>query len=380
MDTKTQKKVVFLITKSNWGGAQRYVYDLATNLDKEKFTIHVIVGGDGELINRLQNAHILITRIESLGRDINIKKEWKTYKQLWQVLKKEKPDILHVNSSKAGALGALIGRLQRTPKIIFTAHGWAFNEKRPWWQKIVIKFIHWITVLLSHRTIAVSSAIVQNMNWPLTAGKMKCIHPGRSIGPMYSRQEARAKLLEFFPQLQPYQSDPWVVCVAELHPVKGHSVLIEAFQAVVANNPQARLILIGDGQEKDNLQQTIKSKNLSESIFLLGPLSDAARFLRAFDISVLASYSEAYGYVIHESGLAGLPVVASKVGGIPDIIDHQDNGELVPQGDSASLAASINNLLTNRNYAKTLGKNLQQKMAERTVSKMTKATEALYEL
>lgn len=374
------KKVVFLITKSNWGGAQRYVYDLATNLDKEKFTAHVIVGGEGELINRLQNAHIPITRIESLGRDINIKKEWETYKQLWRILKIENPDVLHVNSSKARALGALIGRLQRTPRIIFTAHGWAFNEKRPWWQKLIIKFIHWITVLLSHRTIAVSSSIVRDMNWPFASKKMKCIHPGRSIGPMYTQKEAREKLLEFFPQLQPYKNDRWIVCVAELHPVKGHDILIEAFRTVIANHLQTRLVLIGNGQEKENLQQTIERGNLTESIFLLGNLSDAARFLPAFTISVLASYSEAYGYVIHESGLAGLPVVASKVGGIPDIINHKDNGELVPKGDSVALANSIDNLLNNKGYAKSLGKNLQQKMSDHTVGKMTKATEAIYEL
>jgi len=153
-----RKKVLFLITKSNWGGAQRYVYDLATHLDQTKFEPVVALGGDGELVTLLDHAGVRVIRINSLTRDISLKKEKEFASELYKIIRIEKPDILHVNSSKAGGVGTALGRILRVPRIIFTAHGWAFNEERPWWQRMVIKFLHWVTVLLSHRTIAVSGA------------------------------------------------------------------------------------------------------------------------------------------------------------------------------------------------------------------------------
>ena len=206
-----RKKVLFLITKSNWGGAQRYVYDLATNLDREKFEPVVALGGNGILADMLENAGIRVINIESLGRNISLKKEWVFARELWQILRVERPDVFHVNSSKAGGVGTLLGRLLRAPNVIFTAHGWAFNEDRPLWQKLITKFLHWITVLLSHRTIAVSSAIVKEMNWPGALRKMKIVNPGRTIGPMYQKIEARGKIFSraYYPTNLTLGSSVW---------------------------------------------------------------------------------------------------------------------------------------------------------------------------
>ena len=373
-----RKKVLFLITKSNWGGAQRYVYDLATNLDREKFEPVVALGGNGILADMLENAGIRVINIESLGRNISLKKEWFFARELWQILRVERPDVFHVNSSKAGGVGTLLGRLLRAPNVIFTAHGWAFNEDRPLWQKLITKFLHWITVLLSHRTIAVSSAIVKEMNWPGALRKMKIVNPGRTIGPMYQKIEAREKIMDFFPRLLPYQSDPWLVCVAELHPIKRHHILIEAISELVKNYPTLRLILIGDGELKSVIEKQIANADLTENIFVLGNITEAARFLKAFDMFVLASKSESYGYVLHEAGLAELPVVATNVGGIPDIIINNQSGLLVPPDDISAIHEAIKKLIDNPDLAKSLANNLLEKMSARTIEKMTKITEDLY--
>ena len=145
----TNMKIVYLITKSNWGGAQKYVFELATgvlqdnNSNTSKYEVKVMVGGNGELITRLQSAGIQVIPIDSLSNKVGLKKELRTLGELWKIIRKEKPDILHVNSSKAGIMGALVGRILRVPKIVFTAHGWAFNEDRPFWQKIILKIVHW---------------------------------------------------------------------------------------------------------------------------------------------------------------------------------------------------------------------------------------------
>ena len=378
MTLQPRKKVLYLITKSNWGGAQRYVYDLATNLNQEKFEPVVALGGDGILVEMLQNAGIRVIRIDSLGRDISIKKELAFARELRQILRNERPDIFHVNSSKAGGIGAFLGQLERIPRVIFTAHGWAFNEDRPWWQRLIIKFLHWVTVILSDRTIAVSNAIVKQMNWPGALRKMKIINPGRTIGVMYECNEAREKIIDFFPRLTPYRNDIWLVTIAELHPIKRHHITISAIAELIKTEPTLRLILIGEGQERQEIEQQIIELNLSNHVFLLGNIVEAARFLKAFDMFVLASKSESYGYVLHEAGLAGLPVVATDVGGIPDIITNNQSGLLVPPNNVSAMTKAVKKLIDNSDLAKSLATNLVDKMSTRTIEKMTRVTEDLY--
>jgi glycosyltransferase involved in cell wall biosynthesis len=373
-----KKKVLFLITKSNWGGAQRYVYDLATNLDPHRYEPVVAMGGAGELAVMLRNAGIRTITINSLIRDVSVRHEWQFFTELCTILKAEAPDIFHINSSKAGAVGAVAGRYCRIPTVIFTAHGWAFNEHRPLWQKLVIKTIHWITVLLSHRTIAVSRAIITQMDWPWAERKMKLIHPGRTIGPMYDRSEAREKIADFFPRLAAYKHDPWIFCIAELHPIKRHDVLFTAMHDVIAKHPNARLICIGNGQWRGRLETTIQKNGLAEHVFLTGNLTEAARFIKAADILTLVSDSESYGYVIHEAGLGGIPVVATNTGGIPDIVTNKVSGLLVPCNDPTAVGQALLTILEQPERGGVFSKTLHDHMSIRTVSRMTLQTEALY--
>jgi glycosyltransferase involved in cell wall biosynthesis len=378
METQVRKKVLFLITKSNWGGAQRYVYDLANHLNLAEFEPVIVCGGEGQLVEMLNNAGIRTITLTTLERDISLKKDWAFVKELWQILKTERPQVFHVNSSKAGAVGTILGRFARVPRVIFTSHGWAFNEDRPFWQRIVIKFVHWLTVLFSHKTIAVSSAIMRQMNWPLTARKMRIIHPGRTVGPTYERKEAREKICDFFPSLSPHLAHPWLVCIAELHPIKRHQVLISALPEILKKHPNLRLICIGEGQERAKLEKLISHLHLEDKVFLVGALPEAARFLKCFDALALISKSEAYGYVIAEAGLAGLPVVATGVGGIPDIITHKKSGLLIPPDNIPAAAGAISKLFSEPKLAKKLAKELNVVVSSRTIEKMVRDTTIWY--
>ncbi len=378
METNKPKKVLFLITKSNWGGAQRYVYDLATALNRNEFEPVVALGGNGTLVDMLHHAGIRTITIKSLVRDVDAKQELTLVRELYSIFRTEKPDVLHLNSSKAGAMGAFVGRLARVRRIIFTAHGWAFNEDRPFWQRLIIKAIHYATVVLSHHTIAVSSGMMREMNWPGVQTKMSVINPGRSIGVMFTKAEAREKIVDFFPALLSYQNDPWLVCVAELHPIKRHQVLFEAVRSLTATNPHLRLICIGDGQLRTSLEAWVKDRGMAEHIFVVGSLHEAARFLKAFDLFVLASKSESYGYVLHEAGLAGLPIVATNVGGITDIVTDNKTGLLIPPDNSPALAGALSSILTDDELATTLKTNIAVVLKDRTIEAMATKTVTLY--
>ena len=374
----TKKKVLFLITKSNWGGAQRYVYDLATTLDKNQFEPIVAMGGDGILNEMLNNAGIHTIILAEMQNKLSLKQARKAGAELRRILKAEKPDVLHVNSSTAGLIGALVGHSTRVPHIIFTAHGWAFNEDRPLWQRLMLKTLHYITVLLSDRTIAVSRAIVAQMNWPGAQRKMKVINPGRTIGVTYERAEARIKLISFCSELAPYVHDEWIVCLAELHVIKRHLVLLDAFRQLPQGKHAHRLILIGEGSERAHIETYIATHNLNDRVILTGNITEAARFLKAFDLFVLASKSESYGYVLHEAGLVGVAIVATNVGGIPDIIRDHETGLLVPPDNAPALTTAITTLLQNPTQKAAYATALHNELLMRSVAKMTRQTESLY--
>lgn len=155
-----KKKVLLAITKSTpWGGAQKYVYDLAINLPKEHFDVCIVLGGRGELYERLVAVGVRTISITSMQRDVRLLSDLMSTIEFYRALRREKPDVLHVNSSKAGAFGSVLGRMCGIRNVIFTAHGWAFKEERPRWQKSVFKILHMLTLACAHRTIAVSHKV-----------------------------------------------------------------------------------------------------------------------------------------------------------------------------------------------------------------------------
>src|SRR3989338_9863030 len=133
-----KRKILYVITKGNWGGSQRYLFDMATSLPKNKFDVKVAIGEGGLLKERLLENGIKVISIPALQRDISVMKEIRSFVSLYKIFRTSpRPDVVHLNSSKASALGALAARIAGVPRIVFTAHGWPFKEDRPW----VIKWL-----------------------------------------------------------------------------------------------------------------------------------------------------------------------------------------------------------------------------------------------
>ena len=382
MTKQKKKKILFLITKSNWGGAQRYVYDLATNLPPDQFEVAVALGGDGELVRKLQKANVQTISIPGLQRDISFPKELQAIYAIGKIIRSEKPDVLHINSSKAGILGALLGRILRTPNIIFTAHGWAFNEDRPNWQKTLFKLAHYCTVLWSHKTITVSKELRRQMNWAGIQKKMHVVHLGRAALPLKSKTEARGiietKVVENEANLSDYHKDLWVGTIAELHPIKRLNRAIDAIAALSRTHEHVRYVIIGDGQLRQTLMQQVRDLGVEKHVFFTGSIHEAGRLLSAFDIFLLPSKSEAFGYVLLEAGLAGLPCVATRVGGIPDIITNEETGLLVLPDNTPEITSALTKLIESKELRNALGVAHAQNARTFTIEKMTEQTIVLY--
>lgn len=372
-------KILYVITKSNFGGAQRYVYDLATGLPGEKFDVAVAVGGKGALVDMLHSNNIRVIAIQSLDRDINILKELTSFFTLWNILRKEKPDVVHLNSAKASGLGALSARLLGVPKIIFTAHGWAFNESRPPLQRLIIKFLSWVTIMLSHNTISVSDAVkITVQKWPLISKKIITIKNGVKEPNFYTREIARNNLYGIAGVSLP--RDATILgTVAELHRSKGLKYAIEGFARLSPQNTNIYYFIIGGGDEDVRLQALVEHHKLQGHVFLLGFVKDAPYFLRAFDMFILPSTTEALGLVILEAGLAGLPVIATDVGGIPEIIENEKTGLLIESRNPVAIAESIMLLKNNASLSKKIGESLRERVvSDFSLDCMVANTIALY--
>ena len=376
-------KILYLITKSNWGGAQRYVFDLASEL-KDKHEVIVGLGGEGTLKINLEKENVRVISIKQLGRDVKASSDLKSFFDILKILKKEKPDVVHLNSSKIGIIGALACRVAGIKKIIFTAHGWAFNEDRPAWQKLLIKTIAYSTIILCHKTIAVSKNIADSfLRWPFTKNKIIVVHNGIEKIEFIEKEKALKELTSHSPILKEAietTKEPLVVgMIGELHKIKGQIYAIEAIKDLLKEFPNILLLIIGGGEEEKKLNEAINKLELKRNVFLLGHIPKASRYLKAFDIFLLASLSEALAYVVLEAGQAGLPVVATNVGGIPEIISNNETGILIKSKNTKEIVLGIKCMIKNPENKKFFGEKLRSEIeAKFTLKNMLDGTTKIY--
>jgi glycosyltransferase involved in cell wall biosynthesis len=373
-------KVLVVITKSNFGGAQKYVYDLATNLPSDTFDVAVALGGTGTLVKKLHAQNIRVIAIPSLSRDIHVRKDLSSFKELLRIFHTERPDVVHLNSSKIGGLGALAAYITRIPRTIFTAHGWAWHEPhRSFAERIAIKIASWITIMLAHKTIAVSEVIQKEARLPFVHNRIVVIKNGISSVEFLSRTLARDHLGAHAKTSLGYET--FVIgTIAELHISKGLTYAIEACALFVKSNPKFRYFIIGEeGAQRMALEAQIARHGLKNQILIAGVVDDAVRYLKAFDCFLLPSLKEGLPYGLIEAGLAGLPVVATQTGGIPDVITHNVNGLLVEPRNAAGIAQAIKTLSNDPALRTRLGTALHRKvLSEFSLENMIKETIALY--
>ncbi|MEA2715226.1 MAG: hypothetical protein QOG91_254 [Candidatus Parcubacteria bacterium] len=363
-------KIVYVITKSNWGGAQRHVFDLATTMKDKGHDVWVAVGGEGVLKQKLEKAGIYTFSIAALDRDISLAKDIGSFREIFSIVRSKRPDILHLHSPKAAGLGSLAGRLLRVKSIITTVHGWTFNESRPFYERLAIIFASWLTMLFSHTTILLSEReFTQAFRFPGAKDKIKLIPLGISAPTFMSIEGAKnfmAKAIGI-PAAE-FNKKTVIGCIAELHANKGLCYLVEAMASVAAQNPEAIAVVVGEGEEAESLRNKIKEHKVERSVFLIGYVDGAAEYLKAFSMLVLPSIKEGLPYAVFEAGSAGLPVIATTVGGIPEIIEDMKSGILIQPKKSRELGHAISFMIEHpvdrKKYGAALKERIRSKFSE----------------
>ena len=375
-NTGSRRKVIYFITKSVWGGAAKYVMDLASGLDADKWQVFVAAGGEGLLKMRALGQEISWISVPHFGRNIKIIADIISFFEVSRILRREEPDVIHVNSSKAGGICGLAGYVynitaRKKVKMIFTVHGWPFMEDRPSRQNVLIKVFTKLTCIFYDAVIVISKS---DFDTAKTFRRINFIHNGIDAAEIkfLAKAEAREKLN--------LSEDALVIgTIGEWTRNKGWDILIDAF-SLFASSPLT-LVMIGSGENPDEarLHEYIQKKNLAGKVIAIEYIKDAASYLKAFDIFVFPSRKEGLSYALLEAGLAGLPIVASAVGGNLDIIEDGKTGIFVPKNDAVKLREEIIKLIQNQELQKTLGENAKEKVEkEFSLSKMREKTYALY--
>ena len=375
-------KILYLITQSEWGGAQRYIFDLATSLPKDRYSAVVAAGLDEEkasqshnLFTKLDEKSIKSYGLNNLVREINPLKDLKAYFEIKKLLKEIKPDILHLNSSKAGVIGAMAGRRAGIKKIIYTVHGFVFNEPLPTWKKLFYLWAEKFSARYKDQLICVSefdrqTGIHKNI---APADKFITVHNGLNPVEFMTKAEARS-------QLNLPAEKKIIGTLAHFYPTKNLKSLIQAANIVIKKYPETTFAIIGDGQLRPELEAEISGLQLNKKIVLLGEKPQAYRYLTAFDIYACSSIKEGLPYSIIEAMQAGLPVVSSKVGGIPEIITDEQNGLLVNPGDPDDLAKAIINILEDEKLAQKLSQQARTDLLTKfSLTQMVSQTETIYQ-
>lgn len=377
------KKILFLVTQSKYGGAQKYILQLAAFF-KKRNTVLIAVGEAGhqdeQFFTEARALGIEPIVLKSLVRNISLVKAFDALLEIRKLFYRERPDFVHINSSMAGAIGSCAAWLYRfdplnkAVRIIYTAHGFVFNEPLPRSRLIFYRFIERISAGWKGAIITVSSydreqALAHKIASP---GKLVVIHNGIDTAIRFlSKKDARA-------QLELPNERIIIGTIASLYPTKGLRYLVEAAKEVCAKRDDCTFVLIGSGPEQKNLTDQIATLHLEKRVLIL-PRSNAAELVTAFDLFVLPSVKEGFAYTLLEAGLAGVPLVATRVGGTPELITHGEHGVLVEPAMPDELASAMLSLIQDPASAARHTQLLQQHIRLNfSQEQMLKETEELY--
>jgi glycosyltransferase involved in cell wall biosynthesis len=378
-------RVVELLATGTSGGAQEHVYNLVTRLDRERYDVSVLALSGGPGVRRIERTGVSTCVLDDMPDE-------EAMAAVAAHLAAVDADVVHNHMYRAEVVGtqaawALAAAGRRRPYVVGTVHSSRVRSDSD------RDLVRRLTPRMDH-LIAVSRAIVRKVEDEGRVGApISLIYNGVDLA-RYAEQEVCCTLHGEYGIPAGAQV---VGVVARLEPEKGHPTLLEAWPSVLAEVPNAHLLVVGEGTQREALEAQAASLGLLPSpiyqwasnsratqsvpsVTFTGRRDDVPAVTAALDVAVLPSYREAQGLSILEAMALSRPVVASAVGGIPEMIDHGRTGLLVAPHDPDALAASIVRLLADHPYADTLGRAGHDLVHERfCVELMVRAVETIYD-
>jgi glycosyltransferase involved in cell wall biosynthesis len=347
-----KKIILYIVTQSEFGGAQRYVLDLASNL-KEEYEIIVAFGESGEkgeLVYLLDKENISFHHLTHLKREINLFHDILAIFEIMKLISELKPDIIHLNSSKTSIVGSFASIFSKT-KILYTAHGWVFNEPLTKAKKSLYIWLEKLTANFKSKIICVSEYDRREgiKNKIANETKLITIHNGIKPVKHLSKEKARQILWSYISKVDILPNQLLIGSIGNLYKTKGYEYLIEAISILKKENNIIKLVIIGDGQEMKKLKLLTRKLELDDFVAFTGRIPGAAKLLKAFDFYICSSVKEGLSYTIIEAMIAGLPIIATKVGGNNELVQHEKTGLLVQSKNPEAIVKALKKYLEDKN-------------------------------
>ena len=355
-----------------YGGGERYFELLCDRLDRARYRLLLICPEPGPFVGRMKGRGVE-THLVHLAPIFNPLALWR----LVRLLARERVTILQTHGARANFYGRIAGRLAGVPVIISTVHNSLKDyEVRPF-KRWLYTFLLRLTLPLVHRVICVSDANRRDLidESQAAEAKTQTVYNGVDLS-VFSSQSYSHIVRQDLGIAQ----GPVLVTIARLTEQKGHRYLLQALPDLLTTWPQLCCVFVGEGEQHDALHRLAIDLGVEQACRFVGVREDIADILAAADLFVLPSLSEGFPFVLLEALAMGRPVVASRVNGVPELIEDQKTGLLVPPRDPMALARAIRDMLSDPNAASKMGAEGRALVQERfTVERMVANTTAIFD-
>ncbi|MEX0652718.1 MAG: glycosyltransferase family 4 protein [Phycisphaeraceae bacterium] len=339
-------KILHLITRLILGGAQQNTVmscaaQVAAGHDVT-LAYGPIYGPEGSLLEQAQRSGATLVELPAMHRAIRPVNDLRCYVALRKLIRELKPDVVHTHSSKAGILGRLAASKENVPAIIHTVHGLPFHDRQPRWVHRTYVALERHAAKHCHHLIAITPAMVDAFVAAriAAADRFTVIPSGVELA-RFERDRRHGPAVRDELGIPP--DAPLLGIVARLDPLKGHDDLLAIMPALLDRLPELRLLCVGDGFYRPQLEAQLADKPWRDRVILTGlvPHDRVGHLLTAVDVKVLPSYQEGQSRTLIEALLCGCGIVAYNIGGMPSICVDGETGKLVEPGDRAALADAI---------------------------------------
>lgn len=357
------KRILFLVTQSEWGGAQSCVFKEALEAKRRGYEVLIAAGGALELKQRSVERNIAYHTLKKLRRNISIISDVQAIIELLNLFRGWKPSVLYLHSSKAGFIGSVAGRIARVPRIVYRIGGWSFLDPISRFQRAVRRWSEKLTARLKDVIIVLhpkDEALARRYGIR-PKERLVVIPNGLDAGAfdaeLLPRGQARAALTPGNPDA------PLVMTVANFYATKDLVSYMEAIERVHQKHPRATFVIIGDGEERHAIESKRDALGLTGVVSLPGKRDRAATLLRGADVFVLPSAKEGMPWTLLEAMAAGIPCVATDVGANAWMLNG--NGWVVPKHDPKRLSEAISDALAQPSRAREMAVRAREDVRKR---------------
>jgi len=348
-------------------------------IDRKLYEVELACGPGGRLIDLVQEHGMTVRPFKNLVQPLHPLKDTLALMNLIFFLKKNPYHIVHTHNSKAGFLGRLAAKLAGVPVIIHTVHGFAFHDQEPPSRQILFRNLERLASHCCHKMIFISQPLVDWAIRERIASEEKIVKIYSGIELDLFRPVSKDRRNKIRKKWNLKQNAPVIGIVSKLWEGKGHVVLIEAFKALRKEIEDAVLVIVGEGLLYDKLVGVVNGNGLRDSVLFTGFQMDVSEIIATFDVAVLPSFFEGMGRVLLEAMAMGKPVVASRVGGIPDLVEDGVNGLLVRPGNVKELADALKIMLNGKKLAEKMGNEGRERVKEQfSADAMVRSIEKVY--